>query len=63
MSKYQGLTRHAANPIIRPKDVPFECPAVFNSGATMFNGKYLLLQSEMDYECVGQVPNVVFART
>lgn len=50
MNKYQGLTRHAANPIIRPEDVPFECAAVFNSGATMFNGKYLLLLRIEDYK-------------
>ncbi len=40
MSKYQGLTRHAANPILRPQDVPFECAAVFNSGAAMWH-RYL----------------------
>ncbi len=50
MSKYQGITRHSANPIISPKDVPFECAAVFNSGATMFNGKYLLLLRIEDYK-------------
>jgi predicted GH43/DUF377 family glycosyl hydrolase len=61
MEAYRALTRHKSNPIIVPGDVPFECAAVFNSGATMFNGKYLLLlQPEKEYECVGQVPNVVF---
>ncbi|MHC4884976.1 MAG: glycoside hydrolase family 130 protein [Planctomycetota bacterium] len=43
MLNIRPLSRHGANPLITPKDVPFECAAVFNSGATMFEGKILLL--------------------
>ena len=37
------LERHPKNPILRPSDMPMECSAVFNSGATVFDGKVLLL--------------------
>ena len=37
------LLRHPGNPILSPKDMPFECYAVFNAGAVRFRGKYLLL--------------------
>lgn len=37
------LVRHEANPIITPEKMPFPCYAVYNAGATMFNGKVLLL--------------------
>ena len=50
MVNYKALTRYKSNPIIVPGDVPFECAAVFNSGATMFNGKYLLLLRIEDYK-------------
>ncbi|MHB8827728.1 MAG: glycoside hydrolase family 130 protein [Acidimicrobiales bacterium] len=37
------LTRHQANPIITPADLPFMANAVFNPGATTYNGETLLL--------------------
>ncbi len=40
------LKRHAANPIITPKDIHWtHCDAVFNCGQTIFNGQVLLLIS------------------
>jgi predicted GH43/DUF377 family glycosyl hydrolase len=50
ITKYNPLTRHETNPLITPKDVPFECAAVFNSGATIFNGKILLLLRIENYK-------------
>lgn len=37
------LRRHEANPILCPGDMPFRCYSVFNSGATLFEDKVLLL--------------------
>ena len=37
------LTRFHANPIITPRDLPFMANAVFNPGATVYNGETLLL--------------------
>ena len=37
------LARHPANPILTPGDMPFRCYSVFNAGATLFQGKVLLL--------------------
>ena len=37
------LTRHPANPILTPDDMPFRCYTVMNSGATIFESKVLLL--------------------
>lgn len=37
------LKRHIENPIIKPEDMPFDCYAVYNAGATIFEGKVLLL--------------------
>ena len=37
------LTRYEGNPIITPDDMPFRCYTVFNAGATLFQGKVLLL--------------------
>lgn len=37
------LKRHPDNPILCPGDMPFRCYSVFNSGATLFNDKVLLL--------------------
>ena len=37
------LKRYINNPIIKPEDLPFKCYAVMNSGATIYNGKVLLL--------------------
>ncbi|MFC5467325.1 glycoside hydrolase family 130 protein [Cohnella suwonensis] len=39
----QLLVRYEKNPIITPNDMPFDCYSVMNAGATMFNGKVLLL--------------------
>jgi beta-1,4-mannooligosaccharide/beta-1,4-mannosyl-N-acetylglucosamine phosphorylase len=44
------LKRHIENPIITPADMPFDCYAVYNAGATMFNGKVLLLLRVEDSE-------------
>lgn len=35
--------RYERNPILTIADIPFDCNAVFNAGATKFNGQYLLL--------------------
>jgi len=43
------LTRHEANPIITPEDMPFPCYSVFNAGATMYDGKVLLLLRVEDF--------------
>ena len=37
------LTRYKGNPIIKPADMPFPCETVYNSGATRFKDKYLML--------------------
>jgi len=37
------LERHPDNPIITPKDLPFEAYSVFNAGAVRHQGNYLLL--------------------
>ena len=37
------LKRYAGNPILTPDQMPFRCYSVFNAGATLFNGKVLLL--------------------
>ncbi|MBN1270061.1 MAG: glycoside hydrolase family 130 protein [Kiritimatiellae bacterium] len=39
----QVLKRYEGNPIISPKDMPYPCEHVYNSGATRYKGKYLLL--------------------
>lgn len=35
--------RHEANPILTNRDWPYPVNSVFNAGASMFNGRYLLL--------------------
>lgn len=42
MRKYL-LKRHEKNPIITPENMPFPCYTVMNAGATMFEGKVLLM--------------------
>lgn len=37
------LIRHIENPILTPDDMPFRCYTVMNSGATIYQGKVLLL--------------------
>lgn len=37
------LKRYDLNPIIKPEDMPFDCYAVYNAGATIYQGKVLLL--------------------
>ena len=37
------LKRFEGNPILTPDDMPFRCYSVFNCGATIFNGKVLLI--------------------
>jgi beta-1,4-mannooligosaccharide/beta-1,4-mannosyl-N-acetylglucosamine phosphorylase len=37
------LQRHPQNPIIEPADVPTSCSSVFNTGATIYQDKVLLL--------------------
>ena len=37
------FTRHSANPIIAPQDVPFPAAAVLNPGATEQDGQTVLL--------------------
>jgi len=44
------LTRHHGNPILTPDDMPFACYSVYNAGATLFNGKVLLLLRVEDFE-------------
>lgn len=44
------LRRHAGNPILRHTDLPVEASAVFNAGATLFEGKPLLVLRVEDYE-------------
>ena len=46
------LKRHDGNPIISPKDMPVPCSAVFNTGATRFEGKVLLLMRVENFERV-----------
>ena len=43
-NRYRELfTRHEANPILTYRDWPYPVNSVFNPGATMVNGQYLLL--------------------
>lgn len=44
------LIRHPANPILTPEQMPVRCSAVFNAGATMFEGKVLLLLRVEGYD-------------
>jgi len=37
------LRRHPENPILTPKELPFDAYTVFNAGAVRFHGDYLLL--------------------
>lgn len=37
------LVRHEANPLLTPDDMPVPCYSVYNAGATIFEGKVLLL--------------------
>ncbi len=41
--KASPLSRHPANPILVPAQMPFECSAVFNCGAVRFRDRVLLL--------------------
>jgi len=43
MNAHTPLTRHPANPIITPDQMPVPCSAVFNAGATWFEGQILLV--------------------
>ena len=42
-SPWSVLRRHASNPILVPEAMPVPCSSVFNCGATIFEGKVLLL--------------------
>jgi predicted GH43/DUF377 family glycosyl hydrolase len=42
------FTRHEANPIIRPQDLPYQAHAVFNAGATRCGSSTLLLMRVED---------------
>jgi predicted GH43/DUF377 family glycosyl hydrolase len=48
------LKRYKTNPIIKPSDIP-GASAVFNCGATMFQGKHLLLLSVYDCNTVASM--------
>lgn len=37
------ITRHSANPILSPGDVPYGPAMVFNAGVTKFRGKYVMV--------------------
>jgi beta-1,4-mannooligosaccharide/beta-1,4-mannosyl-N-acetylglucosamine phosphorylase len=37
------LKRHEGNPVLSPKDIPYECSLVFNAGVAKFNGKYVMV--------------------
>lgn len=37
------IHRWEGNPIITAEDIPFRCNSVFNAGATVYNGEYILL--------------------
>ena len=37
------MTRHSANPILTPGDVPYGPALVFNAGVTKFKGKYVMV--------------------
>jgi predicted GH43/DUF377 family glycosyl hydrolase len=39
----QILKKYELNPILSPKDMPFPCETVYNSGAAKFKDKYVLL--------------------
>jgi len=49
-NEFRGLRRHAGNPILTAKDVPYESALVFNAGITKFNGKYVMAFRN-DYGC------------
>ncbi|MBF0198700.1 MAG: glycoside hydrolase family 130 protein [Planctomycetes bacterium] len=44
------LTRYPENPILTPEQMPFRCYTVMNAGATIFEGKVLLLLRVEDCE-------------
>jgi predicted GH43/DUF377 family glycosyl hydrolase len=44
--------RHANNPLIKPSDIPGGAACVFNSGATFYQGKVILLLSVWDRQWV-----------
>lgn len=37
------MTRHPANPVLAPKDIPFPASLVFNAGVAKFQGRYVML--------------------
>jgi beta-1,4-mannooligosaccharide/beta-1,4-mannosyl-N-acetylglucosamine phosphorylase len=37
------IKRYSGNPILSPKDIPYESSLVFNAGVTKFNGKYVMV--------------------
>ncbi|MBR5768974.1 MAG: glycosidase, partial [Clostridia bacterium] len=37
------LKKYEGNPIITPKDMPFKCETVYNSGAAKLGDEYILL--------------------
>ena len=43
------LERYRLNPLLTPKQMPFECSCVFNAGAIDFEGQVLLLLRSEDY--------------
>ncbi len=50
MFEHELFTRHPANPIINPSDLPYPCDCVCNPAAMMVNGEVLLLLRVMDQE-------------
>lgn len=44
------LTRHPANPVLAPKDIPYAASLVFNAGVAKFQGRYVMLFRN-DYGC------------
>jgi beta-1,4-mannooligosaccharide/beta-1,4-mannosyl-N-acetylglucosamine phosphorylase len=37
------ITRHPANPVLKPSDVPYNPALVFNAGVTKFQGQYVMV--------------------
>ena len=45
------ITRHPANPILSPKDIPYEASLIFNAGVCKYEGRYVMVfRNDYGYE-------------
>ena len=37
------IKKYSGNPVLSPKDIPYEAAQIYNAGVTKFNGKYVMV--------------------